>query len=302
MRAVGIDIGGSGIKGAVVDLQRGEMEGERIRLETPAPSKPGAVADAVAQLTRMLGWAGPIGCTFPGIIYHGVIKTAANFDKEWVDVDAVRLFERATGCPVRMLNDADAAGVAEMELGAGRHQRGVVILLTFGTGIGSAIFVDGRLLPNTEFGHLPVRGKAAEHRAAARVRKDENLTWEEWAVRVNEFLAHMEFFFSPDLFIIGGGVSKRGEKFLHLLKTRARIVPAQLLNEAGIIGAAMHVRDLAMPDGSKGVTVPYRSDPIEEEAGIRHLEEELGPVMPVLEEDASAPPAPVQGADEAAGI
>lgn len=302
MQAVGIDIGGSGIKGAIVDLERGELASERIRIETPVPSKPKAVAEAVTQLVHELKWSGPIGCTFPGIIYHGVIKTAANFDKEWVDVDAVRLFERATGCPVRMLNDADAAGVAEMQLGAGRHQHGVVIMLTFGTGIGSAIFVGGRLLPNTEFGHLPIRGKAAEHRAAARVRKEEDLSWEEWAVRVNEFLAHMEFFFSPDLFIIGGGVSKKQDKFIHLLKTRARVVPAQLLNEAGIIGAAMHVRDLAQT-GAGGGDVPYHRDPDEAGAGVHGVAQELGPVMAVLdEEDGAGDAADDEEVDEGAHI
>jgi polyphosphate glucokinase len=162
-------------------------------------------------------------------------------------VDAVALFERATGCPVRVLNDADAAGLAEMKLGAGRHQDGVVILLTFGTGIGSAIFVNGHLLPNTEFGHLPIRGRDAEHRASAKVREDEKLSWEVWAERVNEFLAAMEFFFSPDLFIIGGGVSKKPHKFMHFLQTRAEIVPAQLLNEAGIIGAALAAQGLVIP-------------------------------------------------------
>ena len=163
--------------------------------------------------------------------------------------DAETLFREVTGSQVRVLNDADAAGLAEMVLGAGKGQQGVVIMLTFGTGIGSAIFVDGHLLPNTEFGHLPIRGKDAEHRASAKVRDDEDLSWAEWAERVNEFLAQMEFFFSPDLFIIGGGVSKKQHKFLHLLKARAQIVPAQLLNEAGIIGAALAARGLvALPE------------------------------------------------------
>lgn len=257
MQALGVDIGGSGVKGAIVDLARGELVSERIRYDTPTESKPAAVAQLVANIVRDLDWKGPLGCTYPGVIHHGVVKTAANLDKSWINVDGVRLLEMTTGRPVRLLNDADAAGIAEMEIGAGRGERGVVILLTFGTGIGSAIFLDGKLLPNTEFGHLQIRGKDAEHRAAARIRKEENLTWEEWAARVNEYLAQMEFFFSPDLFIIGGGVSKKYDKFLHLLRTRARVTPAQLLNEAGIIGAAMSVRDLATRDGGGPIQVPY---------------------------------------------
>jgi polyphosphate glucokinase len=167
-------------------------------------------------------------------------------DKGWIDTDGKHLLERVTGRSVRLLNDADAAGVAEMEFGAGRNQKGVTIMLTFGTGIGSAIFVDGHLLPNTEFGHLPIRGKDAEHRASAKIKKDEGLSWASWAERVNEFLGQMEFFFSPDLFIVGGGISKKSEKFMPLLKTRARIVTAQLMNDAGIIGAAMYVQDIAI--------------------------------------------------------
>ena len=246
-QALGIDIGGSGVKGAIVDLERGALASERVRYDTPVESHPDAVAPLVAQIVTDCNWRGPVGITFPGIVYHGVIQTAANVDKRWTDVDGVKLFERATGCPVRVLNDADAAGVAEMTFGAGRGQSGVTVMLTFGTGIGTAIFVEGKLLPNTEFGHLIIRGKDAEHRAAARIRKEEALSWEQWAERVNEYLAAVEFYLSPDLFIIGGGVSKKQDKFLHFLKTRARLVPAQLLNEAGNIGAAMYVADLTAP-------------------------------------------------------
>lgn len=244
MEVLGIDIGGSGIKGALINVTTGEMTTERHRIPTPKKSTPKNVAEVVGELTRHFNWQGPIGCTFPAVVRHGVVYTAANVDKSWIGTDAVSLFEEATGCPVRVLNDADAAGMAEMTIGAGKNRQGVVIMLTFGTGIGSAIFVDGHLLPNTEFGHLPVRGKDAEHRASAKVRDDEDLSWAQWAERVNEYLGLMEFFFSPDLFIIGGGVSKKQHKFLHLLKTQAEIVPAQLLNEAGIIGAAMAARDL----------------------------------------------------------
>ena len=245
---LGIDIGGSGIKGALVNVVTGEMTTSRHRIPTPALSTPNNVAAVVGELARYFEWRGPIGCTFPAIVRHGVIYSAANVHKSWIGTDAVTLLQQATGCPVRVLNDADAAGLAEVLLGAGRGQAGVVIMLTFGTGIGSAIFVEGHLLPNTEFGHLPIRGKDAEHRASAKVRDDEDLSWVQWAERVNEYLAAMEFLFSPDLFIIGGGVSKKQHKFLHLLKTQAEIAPAQLLNEAGIVGAALAARDLvALP-------------------------------------------------------
>ena len=244
MEILGIDIGGSGIKGALINVQTGEMTTKRHRIPTPTKSTPQNVAEVVGELTRHFEWSGPIGCTFPAVVRHGVVYTAANVDRSWIGTNAEEIFRDATGCPVRVLNDADAAGMAEMVIGAGRDRHGVTIMLTFGTGIGTAIFVDGHLLPNTEFGHLPIRGKDAEHRAAAKVRDDEDLSWPEWAERVNEFLERMEFFFSPDLFIIGGGVSKKQHKFMHHLKAQAEIVPAQLLNEAGIIGAAMAARNL----------------------------------------------------------
>jgi polyphosphate glucokinase len=257
VEVLGIDIGGSGIKGALINVETGEMTTDRHRIPTPNKSTPENVAEVVAELNRYFDWHGPIGCTFPAVVRHGIIYTAANVDKSWIGTDAVTLFEQATGCPVRVLNDADAAGLAEMVIGAGKNRQGVVIMLTFGTGIGSAIFVNGHLLPNTEFGHLPIRGKDAEHRASAKIRDEEDLSWAEWAERVNEYLGLMEFFFSPDLFIIGGGVSKKQHKFMHLLKTQAELVPAQLLNEAGIIGAAMAARDL--------VKLP----PIAPEAGVQ---------------------------------
>ncbi len=244
MEILGIDIGGSGIKGAPVNVVTGELTTKRHRIPTPDQSTPENVATVVAELARHFEWNGPIGCTFPAVVRHGIVYTAANVHQSWIGTDAETLFRETTGCPVRVLNDADAAGVAEMVLGAGKDRQGVVIMLTFGTGIGTAIFVDGHLLPNTEFGHLPIRGKDAEHRASAKIRDDEDLSWSEWAERVNEYLEQMEFFFSPDLFIIGGGVSKKQHKFLPHLKTRAEIVPAQLLNEAGIVGAALAARGL----------------------------------------------------------
>lgn len=243
MEILGIDIGGSGIKGAPVDIKRGELTAERHRIPTPDPSKPEAVAEVVAEIVKHFSWRGPVGCTFPGIVKHGIVCSAANVDKRWIGVNGAALMAQTVGCPTVMLNDADVAGIAEMEFGAGRGRSGVVIMLTFGTGIGSAVFLDGQLLPNTEFGHLQIRGKDAEHRAASRIRKEEKLSWKEWADRVNEFLGRLDFLFSPDLFIFGGGVSKKHEKFFDKLETNVEIVPAQLLNNAGIIGAAMAAHD-----------------------------------------------------------
>lgn len=242
MTFLGIDIGGSGIKGAPVDTAKGELVADRFRIPTPQPSVPAAVADVVAQIVKHFEWRGPVGCTFPAVIKNGVAHSAANVDKRWIGTNGQQLIEQKTGCPVLLLNDADAAGFAEMQYGAGRGHKGVVIMLTLGTGIGSAIFVDGKLVPNTEFGHMEIRGKDAEDRASDRIRKDEDLSWKKWARRVNEFLARMEALFSPDLFIVGGGVSKKHDRWLSYINTQAEIVPAQSLNEAGIIGAALAAR------------------------------------------------------------
>lgn len=242
MQVLGIDIGGSGIKGALVDAENGALVGERHRIATPQPATPPAVATVVGEIVRHFEYAGPIGVTFPAIVQHGVTLSAANVDKSWIGAPAQEIFSQGTGMPVHVLNDADAAGVAEMTFGVGRElHHGVVILLTFGTGIGSAIFNDGRLLPNTEFGHvpMPMRGIHAEHYCSDKVRKDEDLKWPDWAKRVDHYLALMELLFSPDVFIIGGGVSRKFEKFAPHLRRKAQIVAAQLLNEAGIVGAAM---------------------------------------------------------------
>lgn len=244
MEILGIDIGGSGIKGAPVDVDTGAFAAERYRIPTPQPSKPEAVAEVVGEIVKHFDWHGPIGCTFPAIVKNGVVYSAANVDHDWIGTDAHRLFQRVTNCPVLVLNDGDAAGIAEMQYGAGKGHRGVVLILTFGTGIGSAIFVNGTLMPNTELGHLELRGKDAEHRASDGVRQEKELSWEKWAKRVNEYLQYLEFLFSPDLIIFGGGVSKKHEKFFHLLNTQADIVPAQLLNDAGIIGAGLAAREL----------------------------------------------------------
>ncbi|GAB4510102.1 MAG: ROK family protein [Anaerolineae bacterium] len=244
MEILGVDIGGSGIKGAVVDVEKGAFITERFRIPTPEPSVPEAVAEVVREIIEHFEWRGPVGCTFPAVVRHGVIYTAANVDESWIGTDGHRLFQRVTGCPVVVLNDADAAGIAEMRFGAGVGHDGVVFVLTFGTGIGSAIFVNGSLMPNTELGHLQIRGKAAEHRAAESVRRAKELSWEKWARRVNEYLQYVEFLFSPDLIIFGGGVSKKHDKFFHYLQTETSIVPAQLMNDAGIIGAALAAQEL----------------------------------------------------------
>ena len=248
MHVLGIDVGGSGIKGAPVDIERGTLTTPYHRIPTPQPSTPDAVGDVVAELTRHFEWDGPVGCTFPAIIKDGVAYSAANVDKAWIGMDGASLFRQKSGCPFMLINDADAAGIAEMEFGAGRGKRGVVMMLTIGTGIGSALFVDGRLVPNTELGHMDIRGKEAEHRASDRARGKRKLTWKRWAARVDEVLTRFEALFSPNLFIIGGGISKKHEKFLPLLTVRTPTVPAQLLNEAGIVGAALAARDLVRSD------------------------------------------------------
>ncbi len=241
MNVFGVDIGGSGIKGAPVDLERGDLAQERHKVLTPHPATPDAVADGVVEVVRHFDWSGPVGVTFPGVVTSGTTRTAANVDKGWVDIDAAGLLsEKLGGAGVTVLNDADAAGVAEMTFGAGRGRKGVVMLLTFGTGIGSALFVDGRLVPNTELGHLELHGHDAEKRASTKAKDDEDLSWEHWAHRVQKYLAHVEMLFSPELFIIGGGVSRKADKYLPLIKKiRAEIVPAELQNNAGIVGAAM---------------------------------------------------------------
>lgn len=244
MNILGIDIGGSGIKGAPVNIDSGELEAERFRLDTPQPSTPDRVADAVAELVKHFKWKGPIGCTFPAIVKNGVTYSAANVDQAWINTDARALIAGKTKCPVLIINDADAAGIAEMQFGAGKGRQGVVFMITLGTGIGSAIFLDGKLLPNAELGHVQIRGKDAEHRASARIREERELSWKQWGKLVNEYLQHIEFLFSPDLFIIGGGVSRKYDKFFPYLNLKTELVPAQLRNDAGIVGAAVAAKDL----------------------------------------------------------
>ena len=240
MDVLGVDIGGSGVKAAPVDVTEGSLTQERIKVPTPQPSKPEAIAEAVHGLVEQFGWSGKAGITFPGVVTDGIIRTAANLDPSWIGVDACDLFGSATGMEVQVINDADAAGLAEMRFGAGAGQEGTVVMLTFGTGIGSALFFNGVLVPNTEFGHIEVRGKDAEKRASERAREVHELDWAQWAGRVDEYMTHLEALLWPELFIVGGGVSRKSDKFLPLLGgLHARVVPAKMLNDAGIVGAAL---------------------------------------------------------------
>ncbi len=240
MDVFGVDIGGSGIKGAPVDLKRGELTEERFKILTPKPATPDAVADSVREVVANFGWSGPVGVTFPGVVVDGTTCTAANVAEEWVGVDAAGLLGERLDSPVTVLNDADAAGLAELHYGAARGRRGTVVVLTFGTGIGSAVFTDGKLVPNTELGHLELQGHDAETRASTRAKDEEDLSWQRWARRVQRYLAHVEKLFTPELFVIGGGVSRKADKFLPLIEgVSAEILPAQLQNNAGIVGAAM---------------------------------------------------------------
>jgi polyphosphate glucokinase len=240
VEVLGIDIGGTGIKAAPVDVDTGTLTAARVKVPTPRPALPDAVSAAVGELVRGFGWTGPAGITFPGVVTGGTIQTAANLEPEWIGVDGAALFAEVTGLTVRVINDADAAGLAEMRFGAGVGETGTVLMLTFGTGIGSALFTAGVLVPNTEFGHIEIRGKDAEKRASEHAREVHDLSWGKWAGRVDEYLHHMEALLSPDLFIIGGGVSRQSAKFLpRITGLRARIVPAAMHNDAGIAGAAM---------------------------------------------------------------
>jgi polyphosphate glucokinase len=242
MQVLGIDVGGSGIKGAPVDTNTGKLLAERMRIKTPKEAEPQPVAEVVAEIARSFNWKGTIGIGFPAPIKAGVAMMAANISEKWVGTNADELFTKTTGCDCTMINDADAAGLAEMKFGAGSGQPGTVIMITLGTGIGTAIFYRGNLLPNTEFGHLDMQGMDAEHRASAVVREREELSWKKYAKRLNRYLAEMEKLFWPDLFIIGGGISKQSEKYIPLLTIETPVVPAQFFNEAGIVGAALAAR------------------------------------------------------------
>ncbi|GEA85426.1 MAG: ROK family protein [Cellulomonas sp.] len=243
--AFGIDIGGSGVKGAPVDLAKGEFADDRLRIPTPQPATPDAVAATVGEIVDSfdLDKKVPIGITFPAVMLHGVAQSAANVDDSWIGTDAQRLFSKATGRSVVAVNDADAAGFAEARYGAAKGVEGVVLVVTLGTGIGSALVVDGRLVPNTELGHLEIDGYDAETRASDAARDRDGLDFEQWAQRLQRYFSVVENLFWPDLIVVGGGVSKHHEKFLPLLDLRTKIVPAELLNAAGIVGAAALAAD-----------------------------------------------------------
>lgn len=243
MEILGIDIGGSGIKGAVVNTTDGTLITERHRIATPQPATPKAVAATVHELVNHFSYTGLIGCGFPALIRNGLVKTAANIDKSWVDVPVEELFSAITGQKVFVINDADAAGLAELRFGAGKGHAGMTMMLSIGTGIGSAIIHHDILLPETELGHLEFKGKSAEKYCSEAVRERESLTWEEWGKRFNEYLLHLEMLFSPDLFILGGGASKKFNKFKSQLTTSTKVLPASLQNRAGIIGAASFAVD-----------------------------------------------------------
>ncbi len=236
----GIDVGGSGVKGGIVDLDTGQLVGERFKLLTPQPSTPDAVAKTIAEVVEHFGWTGPLGVTYPGVVTEGIVRTAANVDKSWIGTNASEVYSAALGGQqVTVLNDADAAGLAEERFGAGRDNTGVIVLLTFGTGIGSAVIHNGLLLPNTEFGHIEVDGKEAEHRAASSIKERKEWSYERWTKEVTKVLVAIENAIWPDLIIVGGGISRKADKWIPLLENRTPVVAAALQNTAGIVGAAM---------------------------------------------------------------
>jgi polyphosphate glucokinase len=237
---VGVDIGGTGIKGAPVDIAAGRLAAERVRLLTPHPATPQAVADVVGEVLQHLGVPGPVGLTLPAVVRRGIVETASNIDQAWIGVDAVELFSKATRRPVAVVNDADAAGMAEIRFGAGRDQDGLIAVITLGTGIGSALFHERALVPNSELGHLHLHHGEAEAWAAESVRERDELSWKKFAHRLQHYLELVELALRPELIIIGGGVSKQADKFLPLIELRTPIVPAQLHNDAGIVGAALY--------------------------------------------------------------
>lgn len=239
MDILGIDIGGTGIKGAPVDTDTGTLLAERYRQLTPDGAKPGPIAEVVKSVAIQFDWHAPIGCGFPAVIRKGVAETAANINQKWIGTNVAQLFSEATGCPVYVVNDADAAGLAEVTFGAGKGVRGVVMMITIGTGLGSALFIDGKLVPNTELGHIEVECNEAESIASDVVRKQQDLSWKKWAKRLDKYLNTLENLFFPDLMILGGGAVKKQDQFLPLLTLHTRVIPAELGNDAGIVGAAL---------------------------------------------------------------
>jgi polyphosphate glucokinase len=239
MEILGIDVGGTGVKGAIVDTKKGSMVTDRYRLLTPRPANPKPLVETVLKIVDHYKWKGLVGCGFPAAVVRGKVSTASNISKKWLGLNAASLLEEATGCPFTVANDADVAGLAEMRFGAGKDRRGLVVIITLGTGIGSALFMDGRLVPNSELGHIEIKGKDAERWTAAIIRKKKKLSWKAWAQRVDTYLKRMQVYLWPELFIIGGGVSKNHQKFFPHFTVDCEVIPAKLRNEAGIIGAAL---------------------------------------------------------------
>jgi len=243
MNILGIDVGGTGIKGAPVHTDTGTLLTERYRQLTPDGAKPGPVAEIVKSVALQFNWHAPIGCGFPAVIRNGVAETAANINQKWIGTNVAELFSEATECPVYVVNDADAAGLAEVTFGAGKGVRGVLMMITIGTGLGSALFIDGKLVPNTELGHIEVECDEAESIASDVVRKQQDLSWKKWAKRLDKYLNTLENLFHPDLMILGGGAVKKKDQFLPLLTLHTRVIPAELGNDAGIVGAALAARN-----------------------------------------------------------
>jgi polyphosphate glucokinase len=277
--AIGVDVGGSGIKAAVVDVEAGRFRSERLRVATPNPSTPDAILASTARLIKRLarssgvGDATPVGVGLPGVAIDGVLKSAANIDASWIDFPVVERLTRLTGRPVSIINDADAAGIAEMRFGVGRDVPGVVIFLTLGTGVGSGVFIDGKLVPNTEFGQMEVGGRTAEKRSAGAARMRRGLSWKAWAMDLDEHLDRIQQLMWPNLMILGGGVSKSADKFVPRLTVRCKVVPAQLRNDAGIIGAAIVAAEAPPPAPPEApppaplVLPPPADPPVPEQAG-----------------------------------
>lgn len=256
MEILGVDIGGTGIKGAVVDTETGELKTERLRLLTPQPATPQAVGEVLKQLVDQIGFDGPVACGFPSRIINGTVLTAANVDKTWINVPIERLFSQILNRKVFVANDADVAGLCELKFGAAKGRKDVVLFLTFGTGIGTAIFYKGVMIPNTELGHVELNGGDAERYCSGIVKEREDLKWKDWGKRVNEYLQHMEFLLSPDLIVLGGGASKKFDKYSDKLQTRAQVVTATNLNLAGIIGAAIYGERCLEEEAQQGTSKP----------------------------------------------
>jgi polyphosphate glucokinase len=249
-KILGVDIGASGIKGAIVNLKNGELLSERRRLVTPRPANPENMAITFAELTKSFDWQGPVGCGFPAIVKDGVALSAANIDKKWINIDIEGILSKKSGCKVKVCNDADAAGVAEIAFGVGKGQKGVVVLITIGSGLGTALFTDGHLVPNTEFGHVFLNNMIAEHYASNTTREKYDLNWKKWGKRFNEYLLHIERLLTPNMIILGGGISKKYALYEKYIKVTCPVSPAKLLNNAGIVGAAAYAQSQLLNEPS----------------------------------------------------